>query len=365
MAIFRIAWQSDPTNSPYKTRGDADNNGDNKNSNSSDVFESLYYNFSCPWEMDKYSCVQQGQTEKAEASRRWLMQNRQVIVDTLLPSSGNVLPAGTRLILTGDSTVRQIFISLACLLHSFGHRPDVHLQWANHWPCFSKRHCVSGGPHSGFDLSSILLTNGAEIHFLPHGGAPTIKGDFYKHMYHRMKTEAPRTNGHPELWMEDGSFTDANDGASSIPFSRRSNTLGRGDVIVASVGLHHPPTRHEELCHDLVDLAKTLQGTSDTDAAQLWYLSTPAQHFPTRNGQYVKKAQRAKRCRNSTDTNPRLVIEQKVFAEAPFIRFLDYDDLDLGYFHIGLGIDCSHYCMPGPPDRVAVRLLRQLQDTST
>ena len=41
----------------------------------------------------------------------------------------------------------------------------------------------------------------------------------------------------------------------------------------------------------------------------------------------------------------------------------DYDDLVLGNHHIDMGgKDCTHYCMQGPPDVVASRLVQVLEE---
>ena len=42
-------------------------------------------------------------------------------------------------------------------------------------------------------------------------------------------------------------------------------------------------------------------------------------------------------------------------------EYFEYKDLNYGAYHVG-GKDCSHYCMPGPPDLVASPIYHALGD---
>ena len=59
-------------------------------------------------------------------------------------------------------------------------------------------------------------------------------------------------------------------------------------------------------------------------------------------------------CKSEVAENPRATIEWEMLGNTD-VRMFDYADRDLGDLHIGAE-DCSYYCMPGPPDRVAAAI---------
>eukprot|EP00977_Amphora_coffeiformis_P020213 scaffold8005_cov275-Amphora_coffeaeformis.AAC.31 len=363
---------------------------------SAEEFRSLlYYNLSCPFEWSKYSCIHQGQSERAAASRELLVQHRQTIIDLFgmqshLPVQRKpLLPRNSRLVLTGDSLMRQVFVSLACLLHSFGNTTsntnattsmiqDARVDWMYSWPCHNTINCVAGGPHSGFSVGSLWLTNGAEIHFLPHGGASRSKQE--EDMYERFERELLDNNdvdttinnitNNYNATTEPGHITLGKVRKSALP-SRHGVELSHRDILVASVGIHYSLRESEVTAQRLARIGQALQqqqqqqqqrshSTTALGQPQLWYMTTPTQHFDTADGQYERNhSNTSQTCTNTTRTNPRLEMEQRVLRSGGGgVLLMEYNDLDFGYAHIGHG-DCSHYCMPGPPDLVALRLLQR------
>ena len=66
-------------------------------------------------------------------------------------------------------------------------------------------------------------------------------------------------------------------------------------------------------------------------------------------------------CIDRVDANPRAELEKSLLKPGDNVDvLLDYDDLNLGIMHVHRGNDCTHYCMPGVPDVVAARLLKEL-----
>jgi hypothetical protein len=67
-------------------------------------------------------------------------------------------------------------------------------------------------------------------------------------------------------------------------------------------------------------------------------------------------------CQSSVEVNLRREEEMQILQEAVHVdRLLEYDSVDAGDLHIGGG-DCTHYCMPGPPDVAADKLLHIWHD---
>jgi hypothetical protein len=63
------------------------------------------------------------------------------------------------------------------------------------------------------------------------------------------------------------------------------------------------------------------------------------------------------KCVERVALNPRAALEKRILKAGYNVDvLLDWADLELGALHVQKG-DCAHYCMPGPADLVAARLL--------
>lgn len=300
---------------------------------------SLYYNLSCPFEWSKYSCVHQSEVAKADHSFNFTRMHFHTIKEAL-----NVgFPSRTRVMLVGDSLMRQLFISIACLLAGDKHTLEkFRMDWMEHWPCHGTANCIPGGNHSGFNVGSLIFNNGAELHFLPHSGSlrlsePQIVKRFSKEL------------------LKGGGITFGKN--TALPTEGDSNSLSRDDVLVFNIGIHSKGDKTKALLNEFAQFGSQL--LKQRSRPRLIYVTTPAQHFQTNTGQYM--GNHSPGCVDRVKSNVRK--DKEVKALAPGINVdlvLDYDDLELGSYHIG-GNDCSHYCMPGVPDFVASRLIMALR----
>jgi GDSL/SGNH-like Acyl-Esterase family found in Pmr5 and Cas1p len=96
------------------------------NSDPPPEFQHVYFNLSCPWEANKFSCAHQGQHEKARVAS-YFGQQLETSDCRLSPFNGRLLLQlldKRQMIFTGDSITRQMFMSMACLLYS---SPNVKL----------------------------------------------------------------------------------------------------------------------------------------------------------------------------------------------------------------------------------------------
>jgi hypothetical protein len=93
------------------------------------------------------------------------------------------------------------------------------------------------------------------------------------------------------------------------------------------------------------------------------YVTTPTQHYNTNDGQWGtgEMGKTETKCTDRVDSNPRAELEKELLKPGENVDVLfDYDDLNLGMMHVRTGNDCSHYCMPGVPDVVAARLMKEI-----
>jgi hypothetical protein len=139
-----------------------------------------YGNLSCPLEWSKYSCAHQGQTAKAAraAGRRFAPAGCSL-------SDAWTLGNGTRCVFFwGDSLLRQVFIAVACRLHTAGRVVGTRVDWpacgTEEWPCHGSTNCVRCGPGSGFFSANVTLAGGTELRTVSTdapGGAISFFGD--------------------------------------------------------------------------------------------------------------------------------------------------------------------------------------------
>eukprot|EP00286_Rhodomonas_abbreviata_P019779 CAMPEP_0181309434 /NCGR_PEP_ID=MMETSP1101-20121128/12009_1 /TAXON_ID=46948 /ORGANISM="Rhodomonas abbreviata, Strain Caron Lab Isolate" /LENGTH=469 /DNA_ID=CAMNT_0023415913 /DNA_START=5 /DNA_END=1411 /DNA_ORIENTATION=+ len=280
-----------------------------------------YWDLSCPMEWSKYSCVHQGAKLHARTARRRFTPSNcsfsdfdaQVFQDAL----GN-----RSLYLSGDSLIRQVWISLGCLLGPVVAQTKI--KWAtksNKWPCHETKKCIQVGPHSGFNSAEFTLQSGSKVLL-----------------------------GLPEKY----------DGA----------------VVVIEAGVHGNLNAVSKKLAEKITLAHSQR----TNSTRLVWMATPPPAFKTRDGEYdathlAKEKQKHKvlRCASSISDNRLRAENQTLQATGAFeavdaVLALDGIE-DQGHSKIGGGVgtfgDCQHYCMPGIPDQFALALYNILLGLSS
>lgn len=308
-----------------------------------------YYNLSCPFEWYKYSCAFMQENEFDEhvtaASMQYYQQNLAEIrrvFDSVF--NAQIDPQPKRIFMAGDSLLRQLFISLACNAFSLNVIDRSEVQWRLDWPCPpGVTSCViRGGQHSGFDAASIRFTNGMEIHFVPHRGfayADMSKGE--PDVLERMKKQIDVTG--------------------KIGFGTKTAFRPSGpiDVLVYNVGSHFSLSQSEKIVNYFASEIATPLMTKNERRPKIVYVMTPSQHFNTDSGQYMQHNmdEEKSKCVERVALNPRAALEKRILKAGYNVDvLLDWADLELGALHVQKG-DCAHYCMPGPADLVAARLL--------
>ena len=310
-----------------------------------------YFNLSCPFEWYKYSCAALQENAFDEqvtaASKQYYLDHLPEIWpafdSTLNLSDHNQnLPQPKRIFMTGDSLLRQVFVSVACNAFSLNAIEQSEVNWGETWPCpkgFSK--CIDGGQHSGFDSASIRFKNGMEIHYVSHEGIPP--GDWpgtERDVLLRMKRQI-ETRGEIDFGTK-----------TAFPPS------GKMDVLVYNLGAHESPAKAKrDLNMFASNIAVPLM--KKEERPKIVYVTTPTAHFNTPNGQYIlgQMDESKKQCIDRVSSNPKADLEKKILKAGINVDvLLDYDDLELGALHVHKG-DCLHYCMPGVVDLVGARLL--------
>uniref|UniRef100_A0A7S1WSH4 SGNH domain-containing protein n=1 Tax=Alexandrium catenella TaxID=2925 RepID=A0A7S1WSH4_ALECA len=297
----------------------------------------MYSNLSCPFEWSKYSCVHMGGNfqKQAELGAEYFGTHSGEIQDAF----GSMPPPDSRTVMIGDSTLRQLFISIACLSSPF--LAESRVDWAeDHWPCHGSDNCISHGVQSGFNVGSLRYTNGHELHYLPHSGTLHLgEGAIFARMRRELAV-----------------FGGATLGPNTALRSQCGGRLSARDTVVAGVGIHDELV--ESTINDLSALGEAMR--SLPDQPRLLLVASLTQHFDTEDGTW-RGPKASSACVPAEAQNPREVREAARLQPGKNIdEVISWGDAGLGAHHIGNG-DCSHYCMPGVPDTVAARLFRRLR----
>jgi hypothetical protein len=147
---------------------------------------------------------------------------------------------------------------------------------------------------------------------------------------------------------------------TAFPTDEKDSYLNSTDTLIINIGLHNSLKGVRPLLEEFITFADSLR--KQEKRPKLVYITTVTQHFNTSNGQYSKQqllSGGVGTCLERLHQNPRARIEQEMVT-GHVDRLVDYNDVELGACHVG-GQDCTHYCMPGPPDWMAARLLQVLQ----
>lgn len=287
-----------------------------------------YRNLSCPFEWSKYSCAHRGKVDIASTCNEYLN-------DQLMGQQVFHPPTG-RILIVGDSQMRQVFIGMACALQKY--TETSHVDWQPMWPCHNTENCISGGVHSGFDVGSIFLRGGAEIHFLPHSGSLRHNN---AHIMNDM-LRSIKLGRNPEISQD----------SALVP--RAGRTLTKGDMFIYNIGIHLTAVQKAQMLNVTAEFGHHLLRSGPMRPTFV-YIGTPTQHFQTRTGAYKKNSRDG--CQKSVQLNAALNKEAAHMLERQNVdHFVTYNDLKLGHLHIG-GDDCTHYCMPGVPDLVAANII--------
>jgi hypothetical protein len=262
----------------------------------------------CPMEFSKFSCVFQGNEARARAAAL-RFEPEHCTLDNVNGTELDRALAGRHLHLMGDSLMRQVFISLGCLLHSAIAEFDI--PWTE-WTCGKEsKPCIKSGPHSGFHHGRIILASGTEIRF-------------------------------------DG-----------------RKLSSEGGIVVFEQGVH------DSVRAGALKLVDELFKLANLDIHALIWMPTPPQAFHTDTAEFNSyelldlPPGEADLCRPSV-ADHRRAAETEALRESGAIDLLRAAIVLEGVEHLGHskvgngfrserhpGGDCTHYCMPGVPDEMA------------
>lgn len=309
-----------------------------------------------------------------------------------------------RIYLIGDSLMRQVFISLACLAWN-DMVVDYAIPWFDAGRAVKMRHpntIGAGKPHSKFEEGRVLLKNNIELIYHHGVGRLLELGEDYQshedvendwimscYMNKPLAALVPSIPDWSSLPFHDGD-DDSRSKLTTSTVQRERLTLESQDIVILNAGVHSTRSLNFRTIADLFKCQKSKEGLrgmgrkieaekerrgklTSTSWPHFLYLVTGPAHFPTENGAFDRtlfkklgdggvdqNAQFA--CKATTNyTVPQS--EEAVFCAEHDIPLIGMDMLPLerknGEMHVGGG-DCLHWLQPGIPDLVAADVLRYL-----
>jgi hypothetical protein len=353
-------------------------------------FYQPYWNLTCPLELSMFSGVHMGGGDYVH--RAWAAREVAEKAVTYFAIADWSALEGRRIVFVGDSLMRQVFISMACL--AWDRVVDYSIPWF-HRRVVRTHHpnTVGNGPHSKFEEGRVLLRGGTELIYHHGIGGLLELGDEYQS--HETETwikacylRRPLTALAPKYvdWSSTSpapSGSAARDSITSTNVERERLTFHSRDVVLINASVHGARGFNLKNIVDLMECQKrntvinkdvTAKGkpranghgphrAGGEDAwPHFYYVVTGPRHFPTKTGAFEERlltvAEDYDCINESTDREWQV---EEASALSGYLPFIGTDMLPLQYksgrMHVG-GRDCLHWMQPGIPDLLAVDVLR-------
>jgi hypothetical protein len=323
----------------------------------------IYWNLSCPLELSMFSGAHMGGDFHARAEKA------RAIAAEALERFGDIdwkLLENRRIFFVGDSLLRQVFISMACL--SWDRVSNYAIPW------FEKRgvrmrqpNTIGSGSHSKFEEGRVLLEGNIELvyhhgiggllelgdEYESHDPNTWIKSCFLRKPFTTMTPKFPR-NHEQQLKI------------STENVEREQLTLKDSDIVLINASVHAGRSFN---LHNIVDLfnCKSMMTYPGSFWPRMLYIATGPSHFPTETGAFDKELL-------DMDEDYNCIMKSSFHGyQDDEIKSLDgvlpivgrdilpfeYESGDL---HVG-GKDCLHWLQPGIPDLVSQHVMDSILPT--
>ena len=311
----------------------------------------LYWNLSCPLELSMFSGAHMGEDylKRAFKARELAKQ-----IESEMEKIDWEHLRNRRIFFVGDSLLRQVFISMACL--NWKRVTNYAIPW------FEKRsvrtrqpNTIGKGPHSKFEEGRVKLQGNIELIFHHGIGKMLELGNEYQghdpnswvkacYMKKTFDTVTPKFNA-----------LDAGD-MSVLNVERETLTLKPSDIVLINASVHSARDLNLQSITDLFRCQKQMN-----HSAKSWptfmYIMTGLSHFPTETGAFEEELLEKDDdyfCRIDSSFHGYQDDEVKrLDGILPILgtKILE-QEFQSGDLHVG-GKDCLHWLQPGIPDLVA------------
>jgi hypothetical protein len=332
-----------------------------ESTNNQDPIESktpqLYWNLSCPLEQSMFSgSHMEGEyltraTKAHEIAKEALSRVEDMDWNSL---------ENRRIFFVGDSLLRQVFISMACL--SWDRVTNYAVPWYEKRPVrTSQPNTIGSGPHSKFEEGRVQMRGNIELIF-HHGigGLLELGSEYQSHdpdsWLKACYMKSPFTTMVPRFPKNDKERL----ALSTLNVERDRLLVNPSDIVLINASVHGG-LRDYNLRNiaDLFKCKKQMQHSDDSWPTMMYVMTGPS-HFPTDTGAFEKELldnDDVHECRQ--DSTFRGYQDDEVKSMKDHMPILGQESLDLEYksgdLHVG-GKDCLHWLQPGIPDLVAASI---------
>ncbi|KAG7338581.1 GDSL/SGNH-like acyl-esterase family protein [Nitzschia inconspicua] len=330
-----------------------------------------YWNLECPLEMSMFSGIHMATPEYT--NRAWAARDFANNAVSFFAQQDWSDMETRKIVFVGDSLLRQVFISMACL--AWDRVDDYTIPWfQNRQVRQHQPNTVGKGPHSKFEEGRVLLRGNIELIYHHGIGGLLELGE----EYHTEETETwikacflgkPFTGLVPKFI--DWANVDAKGGDPRMLINtdnveRERLSFGSEDIVLINASVHGGRKFNLQNIQELMECRKTRGVDQNRKLKQQWpdfyYILTGPSHFPTKTGAFDKRlldAEKDFECiQQSTYQDLQVEEKNKLNKYLPFIGSDIFKlQLDSGHLHVG-GKDCLHWMQPGIPDLLAADVLR-------
>lgn len=362
------------------------------------AFYQPYWNLTCPLELSMFSGAHMGQDDYIR--RAWAAREESEKAVVYFAATDFSALKGRRIVFVGDSMMRQVFISMACL--AWDRVIDYSIPWFHRRMVRIRQpNTIGSGPHSKFEEGRVLLKGGIELIYHHGIGGLLELGEEYQS--HETETwikacylKQPLTALVPKYvdWStvsSTSSVSTVRDSITSTNVKRERLTFHSKDIVLINASVHGARSFNMKNIVDLLKCQKrnTLVNSNGETAEfnpkpnknsnnrgsprhvgggerwpQMLYVVTGPRHFPTKTGAFEKRLLTMTEDYDCIDeSTDREFQEEESSVLGGHLPFIGTDILPLQYksgrMHVG-GRDCLHWMQPGIPDLLAVDVLRYI-----
>jgi hypothetical protein len=330
-----------------------------------------YWNLACPLEMSMFSGSHMGTEDYV--NRAWAAREIAEKAVTYFAVKDWSDLENRKIVFVGDSLLRQVFISMACL--AWDRVEDYAIPWfQNRQVRTHQPNTIGKGPHSKFEEGRVLLRGNTELIYHHGIGGLLELGE----EYHTEETETwikacflgkPFTGLAPK-YIDWQTVVDSDNGDPRLRMTtdnvqRERLSFGSKDVVLINASVHGGRSFNLQNIQDLMECKKTRGVDQNPQLKQKWpnfyYIITGPSHFPTKTGAFDKRLLETEedfQCIQQSTYKDQQVEEETKLKD--YVPFIGSDILSLqmqsGHLHVG-GKDCLHWMQPGIPDLLATAVL--------
>jgi hypothetical protein len=312
----------------------------------------MYWNLSCPLELSMFSGAHMGgdYLKRAHKARDLAKEVASQLDEIDWKSLSN-----RRIFFVGDSLLRQVFISMACM--NWNRVTNYAVPWFEQRSVRTRQpNTIGKGPHSKFEEGRVQMQGNIElIYHHGIGNLLELGSEYQSHdpdsWIKACYLKKPFTTVTPKF-QESGYL-------STLNVQRESLILKPRDIVLINASVHAGRSFNLQNIADLFRCKKQMKHPDKSWPTMLYIMTGPS-HFPTDTGAFEEEL-----LEKEDDYNCRLhstfhgYQDDEVRQLNDHLPMLGKEILDLefqsGDLHVG-GKDCLHWLQPGIPDLVAANI---------